>query len=106
MEDNKYEQKLQPRQLVKCPHCGWEYLPCELLFSDQVLGQAKPNSIIRDPLGHILFEEYQKDKEPLAEDTYVCDNCNKPFVVLVETNFRVKKQDKELDFSEKSVSLW
>lgn len=47
--------KLQPRTIIKCPHCGAEYLPGEVLYSDNVVGN--PKNVIRDALGHIIYED-------------------------------------------------
>lgn len=104
-DENKYTKKLQPRKIIKCPHCGWEYLPGEVLYPTQVLGQPK-NNIIRDPLGHILYEEYRENDEPLAEDKFVCENCGKPFVIEIDVNYKSKPEEAELDFSTETVSLW
>lgn len=105
-EVNKQGIRLQPRRGIRCPHCGWEYDPSELLFPDNVLGQAKPESIVRDPLGKILYLEYQEGKEPLAEETYYCDNCGREFVIEVDPRYTSKAQVEELDFSETSVKLF
>ena len=104
--ENKFSVKLQPRKVIKCPHCGWEYLPSEIFYSDSFAGKLVLGSVIRDPLGHILYEEYEEDCAPLAEEHYCCDNCGKPFVVELETKYNSKLEEEELDFSEESVSLW
>lgn len=106
MEENKYAIKLQPRKVIKCPHCNWEYLPGEILYPESLIGRVKYNSVIRDPLGHILYEEYEEDREPLAEEHYECDNCGKPFVIEIETKFASKVEEEELDFTEKTAELW
>lgn len=100
---NKEDLRLQPRTIIKCPHCGWEYLPGEVLYPRSVLGQ--PNNIIRDGLGHIIYEDYREGEEPEATEEYTCDNCNKPFVVEVSLNVKATEQVEELDFSEEYVSL-
>ena len=98
------EVKLQPRQLIKCPHCSWEYLPGELFFPINTIGY--PINIVRDPLGKILYEEYPKDKEPLAEESYICDNCNKPFTIDINISYKTHKVKEEKDFSDTNAQLW
>lgn len=95
--------KLQPRQIIKCPHCGWEYLPGEIFYPENVVGH--PKQVIRDALGKILYEEYKEDCEPLSEETYVCDGCGKEFVVEIETKFKTKEQEEQIDFTSEYVSL-
>lgn len=102
MADNK---KAQARKVIKCPHCGWEYLPGEVLYPETIVG-VPTNSIVRDPLGHILYEEYKEDGEPQTEDVYICDNCNKPFIISFDINYSTKPQEEILDFSDTSISLW
>lgn len=101
---DKYEKKLQPRQVIKCPHCKYEYFASEVLYPDQVVGKVNPSSIIRDPLGHILYEKF--DEDALAEDVFTCDNCGKPFIVEIELKLNTKEELPELDMSDNSVSLW
>lgn len=95
---------MQPRPIIKCPHCNWEYLAGELLYPINMIGY--PKNIVRDPLGHILYEEYPEDKEPLAEETYWCDHCDKPFTIEIEVKYKTKKMDEEKDFSDTSTTLW
>lgn len=102
--NNEYSVKVQPRQVVKCPKCSYEYLPGEILFPDQVLGKPSLSSIIRDPLGHILYEEY--DEQPLAEDTFTCYNCNTPFKINIELKLKASDVNTELNFNDDQVALW
>lgn len=97
--------KVQTRKIIKCPHCGWEYLPGEVLYPEDVVGIPTTN-IVRDPLGHILYEEYSEGNEPKASDKYVCDNCGRPFIINFEVNYSTKPQEDVLDFSDTSISLW
>jgi len=89
--------------VIKCPHCGYEYTPAEILYPDSLLGEAK--TVIRDALGKIIYQEYDKDLEPTQVEKYFCDNCDKPFLVEPVVTYKVKKEVEELDFSEKYVSL-
>lgn len=95
--------QLQETKYIECPHCKWQYLPGEILMPRSVLGQPAPDSVIRDPLGKILYYEW-KD-EPLAEEDYICDNCGKQFTVSVSTDYKAKTAPVETDFTSEYVSL-
>ena len=56
--------------IIKCPICGYEYLPAEIFFADEFLGD--PGEIIR-PMGKEI-DCYLGDGMKLAED-FVCDSC-------------------------------
>lgn len=89
---------------IKCPYCGWEYLPGEIFCPNSVVGQ--PETVLRDQLGHILYDEYKEDQLPEMDETYVCDNCNKPFIATIKIIVDSRAQNEELDFSDTSVSLF
>lgn len=97
------EQNQKKWPVIKCPHCGYEYTPAEVLYPESLLGRA--NSIVRDALGKILYQEYDKDSEPTQIEKYYCDSCEKPFIVEPVITYKVKKEAEELDFTEKYVSL-
>ena len=42
------------KNVIKCPHCGCEYLPAEVFYPKYLLG--KPFNIIRDEEGTILMQ--------------------------------------------------
>lgn len=98
------------KKFIKCPHCGWEYEPGEVMYPNKVFGY--PINVIRDALGHIIYTEYRKSKysdsveEPDYTEEFYCENCNKPFVIEVDMTFKSKPQDEELDFSDTAVSLF
>ena len=96
-EDNK----IGP--VIKCPHCGAEWVPSEIFMPGDVEGKAK--QVIRDALGHILYVEYEEDCEPCSEQHYVCDECGRGFVVEPVVMFKVKKESEELDFGSQETSL-
>ena len=73
------------------------------MYPDNLLG--KPESVIRDALGKIIYHEYEEDCEPMQVEKYFCDNCDKPFTVEPVITFRVKKEVEELDFTDNYVSL-
>lgn len=89
--------------VIKCPHCGAEYVPAEIFMPGDLIG--KPDSVVRDALGKILYADYEEDCEPLATESFICDNCGKPFVVEPVISYKVKKEDEEKDFSTDTVSL-
>lgn len=91
-------------QVIKCPHCGYEYVPGEVFYPEDLLG--KPESIIRDALGKILYVEYAElDDEPCFEEHFVCDHCEKQFIVSAIVSYKSKEEDEELDFASEYVSL-
>ena len=46
------EQNQKRGPVIKCPHCGYEYVPAEIFMLGDFLG--KPTDLIRDPLGKFL----------------------------------------------------
>ena len=96
--------KQQPAKYIKCPHCGWAYLPGEVLYPINMIGY--PVNIVRDGVGGILYHEYPENKEPLAEEEFWCENCDKPFIIEIEVNYKTKAVKEELDFSNTSVKLF
>ena len=42
---------------IKCPHCGYEYVPAEIFMPTDIEG--KPDSIVKDVLGKVLYAEYE-----------------------------------------------
>ena len=66
---------------------------------------GKPDSVIRDALGKIIYQDFAEEDEPAQAGHYVCDECGKPFTVEPVISYKVKKEDEALDFSEEYVSL-
>jgi DNA-directed RNA polymerase subunit RPC12/RpoP len=83
-----YKQTMKPKQLrvIRCPECGYEYLPAEIYLPDEFLG--KPNNVVRDFLGKIMGYEGIKMNDT---EKYICDNCNTSFEVVSTTNFVSRK---------------
>lgn len=71
-------------EVIKCPFCGREYLPCEIYLPDHFLG--KPKSIYRD--GNDKIEGILGQGMDMKE-TYICDSCNTPFRVVGRIQFFV-----------------
>ena len=75
--------------LIKCPHCGAEYLPGEIYM---------PNSIIYE-------DYYTADREPNLVESFVCEYCNKPFVITATVSYKTTVEAPEKDFSSPYVLL-
>ena len=85
--------------VIKCPHCGCEYMVAEI-FTSEFLGH--PGKVIRDENGVILG--YDGTDVDLSE-SYICDRCDKEFKVDASLSFKVTKinnvfdEDDDLDVS-------
>ena len=95
------QQKKWP--VIRCPHCNTEYSPAEIFMPGDLIG--KPDTVLRDALGKIIYQEYDEDNEPAQVGHYICDECGKPFTVEPVITYKVKKEDEVKDFSELSASL-
>ena len=90
--------------VIRCPHCGAEYLPGEIYMPGSLIGQ--PDEVIRDSLGKIIYEDYNTEtREPNLEERYICDYCDKPFVIEATITYKSREEAPENDFSTKYVSL-
>ena len=90
--------------VIRCPHCGSEYLPGEIYLPGSLIGQ--PDEVIRDSFGKIIYEDYyKKEHEPDLFEHYICDSCNKPFIIEATVTYKAKEEAPENDFSTKYVSL-
>ena len=78
---------MKPKQLrvIKCPTCGYGYLPAEIYLPNDFLG--KPTSIVKDVEGKIIgFEGVSMNDT----EQYKCDNCDTTFEVVSTTYFTTK----------------
>ena len=89
--------------VITCPHCGYQYVPADIFYPGELIG--KPEQVIRDALGKIIYQEYDDEEMPGQVEHYVCDECGKSFVVEPVITYKVRKEDEALDFAEQSVSL-
>lgn len=90
--------------VIKCPHCFSEYLPGEIYMPGSIIGQ--PDEVIRDSFGKIIYEDYYSElRRPDYIEHFVCEKCNKPFVVEAVVSYKVREEAPENDFSTKYVSL-
>lgn len=89
--------------LIRCPHCGAEYLPGEIYMPGSLIGQ--PEDVVKDFTGKILYEDYPVDKEPDMIEHFTCEYCEKPFIIEAAITYRTKEEAPENDFSTNYVSL-
>ena len=90
--------------VIRCPHCGAEYLPGEIYMPNAIIGQ--PDDIVKDSLGRILYEDYStENREPNTEERFTCEFCDKPFVVEATVTYKAREEAPEKNFKEQYVSL-
>lgn len=90
--------------IIKCPHCGCEYLPGEIYMPNSLIGQ--PDEVIRDSFGKIIYEDYFTEaREPSFEEHFTCEQCEKPFIVEATVTYKTKEELPENDFTTQYVSL-
>ena len=90
--------------LIKCVHCGAEYLPGEIYMPGSLIGQ--PTDVVKDSLGKILYEDYDPvSREPNMTEQFICDYCEKPFIIEANVTYKTKEESPENDFQNKYVSL-
>ena len=89
--------------VIKCPHCGAEYVPAEIFMPGDLVGRT--DSVIKDALGKTIYVDYLEDEQPATSETYTCDICGHTFIVEPVIQYKVKKQTEELDFGSDTVSL-
>ena len=90
--------------VIRCPHCGAEYLPGEIYMPGSLIGQ--PDEIVKDPFGRILYEDYSTEaREPDMLEHFICDYCDKPFIVEASTAYKTREEEPERDFGTQYVSL-
>ena len=89
--------------VIRCPHCGAEYLPGEIYIPGALIGQ--PTDVVKDSLGRILYEDYIEGKEPDNIEHFVCEYCEKPFVIEATVTYKTMEEAPEKDFSSQYVSL-
>ena len=90
--------------VIKCPHCGAEYLPGEIYIPGSLIGQ--PTDVVKDGFGKIIYEDYEPETyAPDMTEHFTCEYCDKPFVVEATVTYKVKEESPERDFSTQYVSL-
>lgn len=82
---------------IKCPHCGWEYIPEEIFVK---LLNNKTYVIERDEQGRILqIFDHSLD----LTETFICENCGKQFNISADISFKTEKCC-EINFDDDFVS--
>ena len=81
------------KNAIKCPYCGYGYVPSEVYYPDEFFG--RPKNIYRDVDGKIE----KVDKKMNLHETYTCDGCGKVFKVSASISFTTSKLE-ELNFDE------
>ena len=90
--------------IIRCPHCGAEYLPGEIYIPGSLIGQ--PDEVVKDSLGKILYEDYYSDRTvPDMFEQFICEYCEKPFVIEAVVTYKTKEEAPENDFQNQYVSL-
>ena len=90
--------------VIKCPHCGAEYLPGEIYMPNALIGQ--PDDIVKDSLGRILYEDYSTEtREPAMTESFICEFCDKPFIIEATVTYKTREEAPEKNFKEQYVSL-
>ena len=90
--------------VIRCPHCGAEYLPGEIYMPGALIGQ--PDEVIKDSLGKILYEDYTTEaREPNMTEHFICEYCDKPFIIEATTTYKTREEAPERDFTTNYVSL-
>lgn len=89
--------------LIKCPHCGAEYLPEEIFYPNEVFNKnIRP---IRES-GKIISVETQtldeKEESFDLEEEFCCIYCNTNFKVKGEAKFTTE-EIKDEEFEEEFV---
>ncbi len=74
-------------QRIKCPVCGYEYLPCEIFIPKYLF--TKPYQIVRDKQGRI---EYVLGERACKTEQYQCDKCDSTFFIHCRTAFFTDKE--------------
>lgn len=89
--------------IITCKHCGAQYLPGEIYMPGALIG--KPDDLVKDALGKILYEDYLEGNEPDMIERFICEYCDKPFTVEATVTYKTMVEAPERDFSTEYVSL-
>ena len=89
--------------IIKCPHCGFEYHPSEIFYPNAFFGRT--DSLVKSPVGKILYVDYQEGEEPTFQEHFECEDCGKSFVINATVSYSTSKVSEEVDFSNPYVSL-
>jgi hypothetical protein len=66
---------------------------------------GRPEDLVKDSLGKILYEDYREGDEPEMIEHFICEYCDKPFVIEATITYKSMTEEPEKDFSTQYVSL-
>ena len=66
---------------------------------------GRPEDIVKDSMGRLLYEDYTEGNEPNMIEHFICDYCDKPFVVEATITYKTMAEEPEKDFQNQYVSL-
>lgn len=86
--------------LIRCPHCGAEYLPAEIFYPKHFLGN--PKDIEKSRSGEI---NYYSGSNMCFSEEYMCDVCNTTFSARAQVCFVVRKIEEKSFSSDYKTKL-
>lgn len=82
---------MKDKYIIKCPHCGAEYLPNEIYIPNEFFTETIS---LKDENCKIL--SVSSDSLNTVEE-YCCDNCSKTFKVSATVSFDTKEIKDDFD---------
>ena len=73
-------------KVIKCPHCGREYVPAEIYYPNSFFG--RPKVVYLDNDRHVI--SIDGDDMDLYEE-YTCDDCRTVFRVKADIDFTTEE---------------
>ena len=87
--------------VIKCPKCGYQYLPGEIFIPNALVGE--PKNIVRNTIGEILGYE---GTDPELNESYVCDHCNQEFNIVAKLSFSTDSKEGIVENLPQQISLF
>lgn len=87
--------------VIKCPKCGYQYLPGEIFIPNSMVGE--PKNIVRNNIGEILGYE---GTDPELNEKYVCDHCNQEFNIVAKLSFSTDSKEGIVENLPQQISLF
>lgn len=78
------------KHIIRCCHCGAEYLPAEIFLPNDFLG--KPRAIEKDLNGKLIN---YLGKNMNINESYYCDFCGRKFNVEASVKFYTDSKSKK-----------
>lgn len=79
--------------IIKCPHCGAEYLPEEIFCPESVFNKSL--QITKDEDGKILYVDGEFSYD--LNEEFCCEYCNHSFSIVGKTIFETKELKDDFD---------